>query len=96
MWNDCDTIRTALISILPAPRADNRDMFYEGLQNVADQTDIEAIENVKHVQMNWAEMAPWLQHEGTSQNAHSTFAALQYDSMPAPLADTIKNIIAQH
>ncbi len=93
---DCDTIRTYLISILPSPRADNRDMFYEWLQNVVDQTDVKAIQNLGIAQMNWAEMVPWLQANLKTENIHPIFASLVYDQMPIALADTLKNIIENH
>jgi len=60
-------------------------MFHEALQNEADQTDVEAIINVAHAKMDWNEMAPWLQVEQTSDNAHTTFSALKYEEMPIAL-----------
>jgi hypothetical protein len=96
IWTDCDTIRTALISILPAPRADNWSLFHESLQNVADQTDIVAIENVKHVQMDWTEMAGWLQEKLKTENIHPIFHSLDYKNMPPALADSLRNIIDEH
>ncbi len=96
MWNDCDTIRTVLISILPEDRSDNRDMYYEGLQNVVDQTDVVAIENVAHVKMNRNEMVPRLQEMQKTENIHPIFHSLDYDNMPPSLADSLRSIIEQH